>query len=151
MRRILLLAPVFAIVLPIAVARAQAPSPASPPAPQAPQAPSSQAMGGGPMHDGSMRGPGWMARGHEAPRPPGAMWGGPREAGPGWRTHGWMGHPPVMWHSQGAFFQFRRGRSSVTIKCAENESTEACVKAAISLMQEMHTLHQAAHPGANKQ
>jgi hypothetical protein len=34
-----------------------------------------------------------------------------------------------------AFFQFRRGPSVVTIKCAETESTQACVNAAVTLMQ----------------
>lgn len=58
-----------------------------------------------------------------------------------WQKHEWMAHHPmmpIMLPSKAAFFQFRRGGASITIKCAEDEPTETCVKAAISLMHALH-------------
>jgi hypothetical protein len=68
---------------------------------------------------------------------PGAEHGPMHAHGPmAWR--GWMGHPPMglpmMLHTKAAFFRFQRGGASITVKCAEDEPTQACVNAASALL-----------------
>jgi hypothetical protein len=76
------------------------------------------------------------------PASPGMMGAGPER--------GMMGHHPpprgpgeehwhhhMMMQSKGAMFYFRRGNSSIMVKCAENESTQVCVNAAATLLDKI--------------
>lgn len=116
MRQAMFACAVVAVALPIGIARAQSatgtPGPASPQAPavQAPALPQ-------PGNEGPMHGPGPMA-------------------GRGWMAHRPMGLP-MMLHTKAAFFRFQRGRASITVKCADDESTQACVNAASALLDKI--------------
>lgn len=44
----------------------------------------------------------------------------------------------MMAHTTGAIFRIRRGDTSIFIKCAENESTQACVTAAGALLDKFN-------------
>lgn len=93
------------------------------PAPQPPQA-----QPGGPPPPPP--GPGPQARG---PMPPGFPPGeGPGMQGP----RGWRHGPP----SRAAAFHVERGDISVSVRCAQDEPTQACVDAAIRLMDKAGTL-----------
>jgi hypothetical protein len=78
----------------------------------------------------------------------GAMEGeqGNMPMGPGQRPHGMMGGMMMggregeMHHHRmpsGAFFRFKRGDAEIIIKCADTESTDVCVKAAIALIDKI--------------
>jgi hypothetical protein len=56
--------------------------------------------------------------------------------------HGWMEHrrpgmAMMMMHTKAAFFRFQRGNASVTVKCAEDEPTQACANAASTLLDKI--------------
>jgi len=85
-----------------------------------------------------------------APRPPGGpgVWGhGPGMAGagmpgpgmPGFRGPGGPRHwgPPP---SRAANFRLDRGDTEFRVRCAENESTEACVTAAATLLDRFNSV-----------
>jgi len=44
----------------------------------------------------------------------------------------------MMAHTTGAIFRIQRGDTSIFIKCAENESTQACVAAAGTLLDKFN-------------
>ena len=44
----------------------------------------------------------------------------------------------MMAHTTGTIFHIRRGDTSIFIKCAENESTQACVTAAGALLDKFN-------------
>jgi hypothetical protein len=46
-------------------------------------------------------------------------------------------HHMMMMQSKAAVFHFRRGNSSILVKCAENESTQVCVNAAATLLDKI--------------
>ena len=56
-----------------------------------------------------------------------------REMGEHWREG-----PMLMAHTNAAIFRIRRGDTSILIKCAENESTQACVTAAGTLLDKVN-------------
>jgi hypothetical protein len=52
---------------------------------------------------------------------------------------GWMGmHGQPMMMQRAAMFRFRRGDAEIDIKCATDESTQACVEAAGTLIDKLH-------------
>jgi hypothetical protein len=53
-----------------------------------------------------------------------------REMAENWRERPMM----MMAHTNAAIFRIRRGDTSIFIKCADNESTQACVTAAGTLI-----------------
>lgn len=120
-------------------ALAQAPpgSGSTPPAPSSPAGQVPPGMGGGvgqmPPEAGPPAGPtspGMMGAGPER----GMMGHHPPPRGPG-EEH-WH-HHMMMMQSKGAMFYFRRGNSSIMVKCAENESTQVCVNAAATLLDKI--------------
>ena len=44
----------------------------------------------------------------------------------------------MMAHTSAAIFRIRRGDTSIFIKCAENESTQACIAAAGTLLDKFN-------------
>ena len=60
-----------------------------------------------------------------------------REGGEGSRG-GRMMMAHMMGQTTGAIFHIRRGDTSVYIRCAENESTQACVTAAATLLDKFN-------------
>ncbi|MFC0407410.1 hypothetical protein [Roseomonas elaeocarpi] len=91
----------------------------------------------------------------EAPRPPGGpgVWGhGPVMGGPGMPGAGMQGpgmpgfHGPGGPHrwgpppSRAASFRLERGDTEFRVRCAENESTEACVNAAATLLDRFNNV-----------
>jgi hypothetical protein len=50
-----------------------------------------------------------------------------------------MGEHPMMMmsHTGAAIFRIRRGDTSVFIKCADNEATQACIAAAGTLLDKL--------------
>ncbi|ATR22597.1 Hypothetical protein RMHFA_04392 [Roseomonas mucosa] len=88
--------------------------------------------------------------GPQAERPQGA--GGPGgpggpEGGPG-PHHGWRGGPPMMRPmgpspSRAASFRIERNGTEMSIRCAENESTQACVAAASTLIDKFNAANPA--------
>lgn len=127
----LFLIPAFVMAFPVGVAFAQTPDATTGSSSSMNQT-SDGAMKGGMQHADT----GMMAKHHNWMKHHNGM------------NHHWMGHPMggpmMMGSSKAAFFRFQRGDSSMTIKCAENESTQACVTAATTLMQEMHKLKSSA-------
>jgi hypothetical protein len=125
MKKLLIFVPMFALAVPLTMALAQQPNTSS-----SSNSDNSSGTANGPMQDHGKR---MMMEEHHA-----------------WmKHHPWMHHPmgPPMLQSRAAFFHFQRGDSSMTIKCADDESTQACVSAAASLMQDMHNLQ---HSKANQ-
>ena len=66
----------------------------------------------------------------------GMMGGGMPGRGSGER-HMMMAH--MMAQTTGAIFHIRRGDTSIVIRCAENESTQACVTAAGTLLDKFNS------------
>ncbi|WP_424135556.1 hypothetical protein [Roseomonas chloroacetimidivorans] len=122
MRKPLLLAAALALTGVTGLALAQtAPSPAAPPAPQAqaltpPPPPGPQAQAPMPVPPGGPRGPGMEG--------PGPM--------RGWHHR----HAP----SRAASFHIERDDSAIHIRCAEGESTRACVDAAVVLLDKVGSM-----------
>lgn len=75
----------------------------------------------------------------QTPPPPGGPDGGPPPGemrggyGPGGFGHGFMRPRPMP--PKAAFFRFRKGDSSVTVKCADDEPTKACTDAVQAMLQ----------------
>ena len=113
--RNLLLAGTMALAGSIGLARAQN-APETPPQTAQPSEQATQPSEGGAMM-GAMTG-GRMMR---------------RESGRGSRERRRM-----MARTTGAIFRIRRGDTSIFIKCAENESTQACVAAAGTLLDKFN-------------
>ncbi|UPG72621.1 hypothetical protein MVG78_19480 [Roseomonas gilardii subsp. gilardii] len=83
----------------------------------------------------------------ERPQGPGGPGGpGGPEGGPG--RHGWRGGPPMMRPmgpppSRAASFMIERNGTEMRIRCAENESTQACVAAASTLIDKFNAANPA--------
>jgi hypothetical protein len=54
------------------------------------------------------------------------------------REMGEHGRGMMMAHTSAAIFRIRRGDTSIFIKCAENESTQACITAAGTLLDKFN-------------
>jgi len=117
--RNLLLASALVLATSISVAQAQN-APETPPQTTQPSEQTTQPSEGGAMMRGMMRG---------------RMMG--REGGEGSRG-GRMMMAHMMAQTTGAIFHIRRGDTSVFIRCAENESTQACVTAAGTLLDKFN-------------
>ncbi|PZR15255.1 MAG: hypothetical protein DI532_07770 [Azospirillum brasilense] len=84
----------------------------------------------------------------ERPQGPGGPGGpGGPDGGPG-RHHGWRGGPPMMRPmgpppSRAASFAIERNGTEMRIRCAENESTQACVAAASTLIDKFNAANPA--------
>jgi hypothetical protein len=62
------------------------------------------------------------------------MMGGMPRGEMGEHMHGMM----AMAHTSAAIFRIRRGDTSIFIKCAENESTQACIAAGGTLLDKFN-------------
>lgn len=65
--------------------------------------------------------------------------GGPGMGGPG------MGGPEMMMRphrppSRAASFELERGETSISVRCAENETMQACVAAATAMLDKMNSI-----------
>lgn len=99
--------------------------------------PPAMATPGGPMGGPGAHPPPHGPMGPMGGGPMGAMGGGPMGAMMG---HGWMHHmhrPP----SKAAHFYFKRGDAVVDVKCADDESMNACVDATATLLAKLHAEH----------
>jgi hypothetical protein len=127
MRKLLYAAVILACAAPVSFAQAQTDS-------GTPNSSSSQ-----PAQNNAMQPSGWKHH----------HMGGPMG------EHGWMKHhppmmfPAMMFNSKAAFFQFRKGKSSMTIKCADDESMKACVNAAGQLMNQLGKMKNHSQTGGN--
>ena len=119
MRKLIVLISGFVMALPLTMALAQTPPNTSPS--------SGADQSGGTMNEGMQN----HSQNMMMAQPPGGM-----------MQHCMMSPmgKQMTSHSQGAFFKIQKGNTSMTIKCAENESMHACVSAAGALMHEMHVL-----------
>ena len=57
---------------------------------------------------------------------------------PGGEMGGHMRGMMMMAHTSAAIFRIRRGDTSIFIRCAENESTQACIAAAGTLLDKFN-------------
>ncbi|MBV8095159.1 MAG: hypothetical protein JO110_18405 [Acetobacteraceae bacterium] len=90
--------------------------------------------------------------------PPGVGGPGPEHGMPGHHPPGWGGeereeheeHWPhhMMMHSKAAIFRLHRGDSTILVKCADDEPTQACVNAAITLLDKVRQSE--GHQGAGQ-
>ena len=92
--------------------------------------------------------------GPDAGGPPGGPPpGGPMRMREMMRMHEMMMHQRPDWGwrmppSKAAHFHFSRGDNSIDIKCADDESTQACVQAASTLLDKLAAMHQAEAGGS---
>ncbi|WP_200845239.1 hypothetical protein [Roseomonas sp. 18066] len=83
-----------------------------------------------PPPGGPMGGPGGPGR---PPGPPPRFAHGGPDGGPG------FGHRPPP-PPRGASFKLERGETSISVRCAENETMQACVTAASALLDKMNSV-----------